>query len=68
METENLKKMQIDIKLLKQAITEINANIIDKDRILDKSDKEALKSYLKEKGEGRLTSHEEVINQLKVEC
>ncbi len=68
METVELKKIQTDIRLLKKAIAEINTNIIDRDRILDKNDEEALRSYLKEKREGSLLSHEEVINQLRIEC
>ncbi len=68
METVELKKIRTDISLLKKAIAEINTNIIDRDRILDNNDKEELRSYFKEKREGRLLSHEEVINQLRIEC
>ncbi len=52
-----LKKLRIDINIIKE-------NLIDEDTFLDEEDKKAIKDYEKEKKEGLLISFEQLKKEL----
>lgn len=60
MESIGLEHIHNDLQFLRKAIAEINTKIFNADKVLDKTDIEAIAEYEKEKKEGKLISHSEV--------
>lgn len=64
METELLNKIQKDLEFVKKEVIEIKEHIVDIDSIMTEGDYKALQSYIKEKSEGKLKSHEDLKKEL----
>ncbi len=64
METVTLELIHKDLKLVKRELTEIKEHMVDIDSIMTEDDYKALEDYKREKSEGRLTSHEELKQEL----
>ena len=53
-----------DLEFVKRELMEIKGHMVDIDSIMTEDDYKALQEYNIEKSEGKLTSHEELKNEL----
>jgi hypothetical protein len=60
----DLKAIRGDLKFLKRAVLEMQLALKSSDVFLDKSDKDSIDEYLKEKADDRLISHDELEKEL----
>ena len=66
METVTLEIIHKDQEFVKRELMEIKEHMVDIDSIMTEDDYKALHEYKIEKSEGKLTSHEELKNELAI--
>ena len=59
-----LETIHKDLKFVNSELREMKAHMVDIDRIMTEDDYKALQEYNIEKSEGKLTSHEELKQEL----
>jgi len=64
METVTFDMIHRDLEFVKRELMEIKERMTDTDHIMTEDDYKVLQEYNMEKSEGRLTSHEELKEEL----